>query len=136
LMQISRLDQADWGIVYARPEAFSTNTKIDPGQVEALLRTQPRTMDDITSVLGKPTAYGIKSFKGDEPVLLAHYSHMSLELTGREEKYISPSADEKTRKENLTDEKYHIIDAKQTFLIIGHDVNGAIKEIIWMKPSS
>ena len=133
-MQISRMDQADFGIIYAKPESFSTNTKIDPVRVEALLRTNPSRLSDFTSVLGKPTAYGIKSLKGDNPVILAHYSHMSLEITGREEKYVSPSADEETRRSNLTNKKYFIMDARQTLLIIGHDTKGNIKEIIWMKP--
>ena len=134
LMQISRMDQADFGIVYAKPESFSTNTKMDAVQIEALLRTAPSNISDITDVLGKPTAYGIKSLKGDIPVILAHYSHMSLEITGREEKYIAANADEETRNEHATNKKYYVMDAKQTFLMIGHDIKGNIQEIIWIKP--
>lgn len=131
--QLSRMTVAGF-IPMLEPQALSTSTKIDPVQVEALLKTNPKDIKEFTKVLGKPTALGIKSFEGESPMILSNYSFSKVELKGSEHNYIPPSASEDQREKLSKGESYMVMDITQSRLIVGHDKEGNIKEIIWVRP--
>lgn len=131
--QLSRMTVAGF-IPMLEPQSLSTSTKIDPVQVEALLKTKPKKIGDFLKVLGKPTALGIKSFAGEPPMILSNYSFSKVELKGNEHNYIPPSASEEQRKKLSSGESYMVMDITQSRLMVGHDNEGNIKEIIWVKP--
>lgn len=113
---------------------LDTGTKIDAVQVDALLKTNPKNVKDVIKVIGKPTALGIKSFKGDNSLNLSHWSFMKLDVKGQEHNYVPSSATEEQRKQML-ESTFTVISVEQSRLMIGHTPDGEIKEILWTYPT-
>jgi hypothetical protein len=116
------------------PRSISAGTKLDVMQVDALMRTSPTNVKHFISVLGQPTALGIKSFDGDEPIIFSNWSFSSAEVLGREHNYIPAGATDEQIAEIHASGSYMIISVDQSRLMVGHDSNGNIKEIIWVRP--
>lgn len=131
--QISRMSIAGFFTV-VDVEALSMGTRIDPVQVDALIKTGPRHINDIKSIIGKPSAMGIKTFKGDAPVLLSNWSYAKFEIKGMEHGYVPVSSTEKEKVQLESAEQYLVVDITQSRLIVGHDQDGVVREIMWMKP--
>ena len=113
---------------------LDTGTKIDVVQVDALLKTNPKNVKDIVKVIGKPSALGIKSFKGDDSLNLSHWSFMKLDVKGQEHNYVPANATEEQRKQML-ESTFTVISIEQSRLMVGHTPNGEIKEILWTYPT-
>ena len=120
--------------LHLETRAISAGTRIDPIQVDALMRINPTNIKQIRDILGMPTALGIKSFKGDQPMFLSNWSNSQVKVIGVEHNYIPINASEKQRNELENTPSYMIMDISQCRLIVGHDDDGFIKEIIWMAP--
>ncbi|GEM_PF-1570161 len=133
IKQLSRLTIAGFFPVL-EPTAMSTGTKIDPVQVDALIKTSPANINDIIKVLGLPTALGIKSFDGDVPMSLSNWSFSIVEMKGREHNYIPPMASEEEREKLEKGQTFMVMSVEQSRLIVGHDRDGEIKEILWIRP--
>ena len=128
-----RFDEAGWGL--GIPKTFSVNTgnKIDATQVDALIRTNPKKIDDIIKVIGKPTSIGLKDFKSDTPVVLSNWTFFKLDFLGSEANFIPSNATEEQRKE-LSGKVFNIVDTSQTRLMVGHKPDGDVVEILWIHP--
>lgn len=133
LKQLSRMTVAGF-LPVLEPQALSTGTRIDPTQVDALIRTKPRHIKQIRDILGNPSALGIKSFKGDPPMLLSNWSYSNIEMKGTEHSFVPTGASEEQRRELEQAPSYMVMDISQSRLMVGHDQEGIIKEIIWLKP--
>jgi len=131
--QLSRMTVA--GLFPVRePLAIKTGTRIDPVQVDALLRKAPKNVDEIAKVLGQPSAFGIKSFKGDDPMILSNWSYSKVAVKGKEHNFIPPGASDEEREELRRGKSYMVMEITQSRLMVGHDKDGRIHEVIWFKP--
>lgn len=133
MKQLSRVTVAGFFPVL-EPTAMSTGTKIDPVQVDALVKTSPNNVKDIISIIGKPTALGIKSFDGDPSMSLSNWSFSTVEMKGEEHNYIPPMASEEEREQLSEGKTFMVMSVEQSRLIVGHDRDGEIKEILWVRP--
>ncbi|MDP3012786.1 MAG: hypothetical protein Q8M92_01000 [Candidatus Subteraquimicrobiales bacterium] len=133
LKQLSRMTVAGF-LPVLEPQALSTGTRIDPTQVDALIRTKPGHIKQIRDILGNPSALGIKSFKGDPPMLLSNWSYSNIEMKGTEHSFVPTGASEEQRRELEQAPSYMVMHISQSRLMVGHDQEGIIKEIIWLKP--
>jgi len=131
--QLSRRTMAGFFPIL-EPTAMSTGTKIDPVQVDALVKTSPRNVKDIIKVIGKPTALGIKSFEGDPSISLSNWSFSVVEMKGEEHNYIPPIASEKEKNKLSEGKTFMVMSIEQSRLIVGHERDGTIKEIFWVRP--
>ena len=132
LKQVSRLIPGF--LPYYDPQSISTSTKIDPVQVDALLKTNPTNIKAVKEVLGLPTAIGIKNLMNNSPMILSNWTFSKIDIKGHEDIFIPPGISEE-EKERLEQQKsYMVMDVVQSLLLVGHDTNGDIKEIIWVKP--
>jgi hypothetical protein len=88
----------------------------------------------VYQTLGNPTALGIKSFKGDPSMFLSNWSYSKIEIKGTEDNFVpvGPSGEQKMEVEQAP--SYMVLDIAQSRLMVGHDQEGIIKEIIWLKP--
>lgn len=114
---------------------MSTGTKIDPIQVDALIKSSPKNVKEIISVLGLPTALGIKSYDGNEPVVLSNWSFSFVEMKGEEHNYIPPMATEEEKEKLKDGVSYMVMSIDQSRLMVGHNANGEVKEILWVRPT-
>jgi hypothetical protein len=115
-------------------EGISTSTRIDPVQVDALLRTQPTALAELTKVLGLPTARGFKAFEGQDTLEIANWSHIASKLLGSES---GPAMINRARSgEAATQSSYAVIELKQTRLIVAHTHSGEVREIFWLRPDA
>jgi hypothetical protein len=131
LQQMSRLVVAGF-IPMLEPTGMNTGTKIDPTQVDALVKNRPKNIKDVISVLGLPSALGIKIFQGSNPLALSNWSFSSVEIKGRQTNYIPPEATEE-QKSKVSEDTFIIMNIDQSRLMIGHTADGEIKEILWTK---
>jgi len=114
--------------------AINTGNKIDQCQVDALLRKAPNNIDEIKKVFGDPSALGIKSLKGEEPMVLSNWSYSNTEMKGKEHNFIPPGASDEEREKLANGKTYMVMEISQSRLMVGHDKEGRIIEIIWFKP--
>ncbi len=134
MQQMSRLVIA--GVIpMLEPTGLNTGTKIDPVQVDALLKSNPKNIKDVISVIGLPSALGLKILEGSNPVGLANWSFTTVEMKGRESNFIPPEATQEDR-EKFKDSSFMIMKFEQSRLMIGHSADGEIKEILWTKPTN
>lgn len=132
LQQMSRLVIA--GVIpMLEPTGLNTGTKIDPVQVDALIKSKPKNIKDVINVIGLPSALGIKILEGSSPVGLANWSFSNVEIKGRESNFIPPEATQEERAK-FSDSSFMIMKLDQSRLMIGHTADGEIKEILWTKP--
>lgn len=132
LKQLSRSTVAGF-LPVLEPTGMSAGTKIDPVQVDALMKSPPPTVQKVIEVLGRPSALGIKSFKGDTPMLLSNWSFSSLEMKGEEHNFIPPGASQEEMRE-IMDASYMVMKIDQSRLLVGHSPDGKITEIMWFRP--
>lgn len=136
LPKLRRMTRMDYGYRYwvTTTESVSSSNRIDPVQVEALLRTQPATIDEYVEVLGTPTARGFKTFEEHEPWAIAHWSHMSTDFIGNER---NPAMDNSVNEDGTPRERtYMVMDVQTTRLMVAHTPEGEVKEVIWLRPTS
>jgi hypothetical protein len=130
--QISKIASAGYFLV-PQLQSISTTTKLDAIQVDAILKDKPANVKEISDIIGKPTALGIRSFKNNPPLILSSWSHYKAVMMGYEAAIIVGVSEEaKVRREQAP--TYMVMDFIQSRLIVGHDSNGEIKEILWFKP--
>ncbi len=132
LRELTHLD-ADFPYTFSRTHAVSTSTKIDAGQVGALLRSASSNVEDFTKVLGAPTARGFKAFHGEEPLILAHWSFQEMAMRGQERSppprpVVYPDGS------SLPSVTYNVFESAQTRLFVGHSPDGAVREVYWVEP--
>lgn len=135
--QVKQISKLSFAALFPvrQPTEMSTGTKIDSMQVDALLNTRPENIHDIIAVLGKPTALGVKSFIGDEPMSLSNWSFSKIEMKGSEHNYVPPSASDEEKEAIAKKGKtFMIMKIDQSRLVVGHDESGNIKEILWVRP--
>ena len=128
------MTRMDYGYPYsvARTNSVATSNKIDPVQVEALLRSNLKTIDEYTEILGLPTARGFKTFLEHDPLVVSQWSYMATDILGNER---NPSL--KPQKNNNGSPRqvgYVVLDIKTTRLMIAHSPEGAVAEVIWFSP--
>lgn len=116
------------------PTAMTTGTKIDTVQVDALIKNSPKNIKEFISVLGSPNALGIKSFSGDEPMGLSNWSFSKVEMKGEERNYIPPNASKEDIDRLQSSGSFMVMSVEQSRLMVGHDADGKIKEIMWLRP--
>jgi hypothetical protein len=133
VQQMSRLVIAGF-IPILEPTGMSNGTKIDPIQVDAVIQNSPKNIKDVISVLGLPSALGIKSFKGADTVSLSNWSFTNIEIKGKEHNYIPPGATEEMKIKLGQNPSFMVMKIEQSRLMIGHAANGEIKEILWTRP--
>jgi hypothetical protein len=114
--QLSRIKFVDI-IPILDPTAMSTGTKIDPIQVDALIKTSPKNVKEIIEVIGLPTALGIKSYDGDEPMTLSNWSFSVVEMKGKEHNYIPPGANDEEKEKLRQGASYMVMNVDQSRLI-------------------
>jgi hypothetical protein len=131
--EISRMSIAGFFPVW-ETEALSAGNRIDAVQVDALIKTKPRHIDQIINVIGKASALGIKSFKGDTPLLLSSWSYCTQEIKGLQHGYRPVNFSREQNQELESAEQYLVLNIAQSRLMVGHDRDGVIKEIMWVKP--
>lgn len=130
LMAMTKLD-VSFPLPVVRADSVSSSTKIDPVQVEAIIRTAPTSIDGYIDVLGKPTAVGFKAFSEHEPWLLSHWSYMQSEYLGNEKlPPMEPSADGREARPK----SFMVLDIQTTRLMVAHTPDGAVREVIWLRP--
>ncbi len=133
--QISRTVVTDLLIPMDDPRAFITGGTIDSLQVDALMRTKPTRIEQIRNTIGNPLTLGIKNFKGSSSLMLSGWSYYTMDYKGSEDNYrLSASFPGEPPKESDLGPTYHIVNVAQTRLLIGHDRDGTIREIMWLKP--
>jgi len=130
MQTFSRLDWGALGPVW-QPTAIATDNPLDPTQVEALIRANPTQVSDFVSVLGRPSAMGLKSFKEHDPWVLSNWSYVRVDLEGRESGFIPPSrrADPAAKPKS-----YEVMDFQQARLLVAHTIEGSVTEVIWFAP--
>lgn len=133
IQNISRLNTSGF-IPVSEVTGMNTGTNIDPVQVDALIRSQPKNIKEIINVLGQPNALGMKNFVENGIVNLSNWSFSTIEVKGREENYIPPNAtpELKTRLGSMRS-SFIVMKLDQSRLIVSHTANGEIKEILWEK---
>lgn len=117
------------------PEIKSADfgTTIDSVQVDALIKMKPKNINQIKSILGNPTAVGMKRFSGQQAMILSSWSYSKIDLKGTDYNFI-PFGIEESKKESVKGQPFLVMDIALSRLLIGHDEDGSIKEIIWIKP--
>lgn len=133
MKHLYRNDQAGWGFSVMDPVGLTTGTKLDPIQVDALIRSNPKNVNDVIKVIGKPNAFGIKSFKGSNSMRLSNWAYSKVDVKGNEANFIPSNASEEQRAK-LNDSSWVVMSIEQTRLMIGHNENGDIQEILWTHP--
>jgi hypothetical protein len=133
MKHLYRNDQAGWGFSVMDPVGLTTGTKLDPIQVDALIRSNPKNVNDVIKIIGKPNALGIKSFKGSNSMRLSNWAYSKVDVKGNEANFIPSNASEEQRAK-LNDSNWIVMSIEQTRLMIGHNENGDIQEILWTHP--
>jgi hypothetical protein len=117
---------------FFEPQSISTSTRIDPAQVDAVLRDSPKNVQAVIAAIGPPSARGIKSYATDAPMVLSNWSYTRVEMLGHEQRYTRLKEGEAEPQDS---ESYMVMNVTQSRLIIGHEKDGEIKEILWLKPT-
>jgi hypothetical protein len=117
-----------------QPLEAETGPKLDPVMIESLLSKQPSNVAKIKEILGKPTAVGIKTFRGEVPLIISSWSQANIKVVGQEKRFVPPSATEEERKDAESSQSYYVMQVNQTRLMVGHDHSGTIREIVWFRP--
>jgi hypothetical protein len=133
LKQLTRFTMAGF-LPYFEPQSISTSTKIDPIQIDAVLKSNPTNIKTIKDIIGTPTAIGIRSFKNNSPLILSNWSFSKIEMKGYEDNFIPIGASKEEIEKSGQLESYMVMDVTQSRLIVGHNIQGEIKEILWIKP--
>ncbi len=127
----------DYPFSVNRVESMSTSLRIDPAQIEAVLRTDPGQLKDFVDVIGPPLARGAKSFAEGEPLQISLWISEEAEVLGNE---YGPPMEEPTPRNSPglrtppPQKSYVVMRPKHTLLLLAHSEEGDIHEVVWIKP--
>ena len=113
--------------------SMNVGAKIDPIQVDALIRSQPKNIKEIIDVIGQPSAIGMKNFMENGIVTLSNWSFSTVEMKGKEDNYVPLNATPEIRAKLGEKPSFMVMKVDQSRLVVAHSANGEIKEILWTK---
>lgn len=115
--------------------AFDFGNRVDPVQVNGLLASNAKHIDDFIKVLGKPSALGVRSFLGGSAMRLSNWSFSRIEMKGTEGNFIPSGTSEEYRvKLRAQESLYYVMNVQQYRLTIGHSQDGEVKDVLWTYP--
>ncbi len=119
---------------YSGNPTIENVSKIDAFYVDALIKSKAQNVSDFILKFGLPTAIGLKSFEGEQPLNLSNWTYSKMKISGKTENFIPPNANSLDAANGLVGATFMNMDIKQSRLIVGHDDKGVIKEIFWVHP--
>jgi len=137
---LRNLIQLDHGGMFpiSRLESISTSSQLDAVRVEALLSTQPHSIDQVEAVLGPPHARGIRAFRGEQVLIAALWSSLKADSLGSESWPVQWAPERRSARSRPSGQSrkasYQVVEQSISRLIVLHDESGGVQEVMWMKP--